>query len=104
MQLSESLTQNLYAAFPNLYRGRHKDCFEGGSMCWGFECGDGWYEVLYELSQNLDDYLKENPAIDFEVVQVKSKFGFLRFRLNYRDTQTARMIASACEKSRLICE
>ena len=96
MQLSPSLTEKLYAAFPHLYRGRHKSMYES-SMCWGFECGDGWYQVLYDLSQELNDYLEKNPSVDFEVVQVKSKFGVLRFHLDYRDTKTEQMISAACQ-------
>lgn len=103
MQLSPSLTEKLYAAFPHLYRGRHKSEYES-SMCWGFVCGDGWYQVLYDLSRELNDYLEKNPSVDFEVVQVKSKFGVLRFRLDYRDPKTEQMILVACQRASVTCE
>ena len=73
-------------------------------MCWGFVCGDGWYEVLYDLSRELNDYLEKNPSVDFEVVQVKSKFGVLRFRLGYRDPKTEQMISVACQRASVTCE
>lgn len=98
MQLDPILTENLYAAFPQLYRGRHKSMYESG-MCWGFECGDGWYQLLYDLSQELSDYLAEHPELDFEVTRVKSKFGTLRFHLNYRDAETERMIERAQQRA-----
>ncbi len=101
--LNPTLTANLYAAFPQLYRGRHKSKYESG-MCWGFECGDGWYQVLYDLSQELSDYLAEHPELDFEVTRVKSKFGTLRFHLNYRDAQTERMIERAQQRADITCE
>lgn len=102
MQLSPSLSEKLYAAFPRLYRGRHKSMYES-SMCWGFVYGEGWYRVLYDLSQELNDYLEKNPSIDFEVMQVKSKFGVLRFP-DYRDLKTEQMISVACQRASATCE
>jgi hypothetical protein len=60
--------------------------------------------VLYGLSQELNDYLEENPSLDFEVVQVKSKFGVLRSRLDYRDPKTEQMISAACQRASVTCE
>ena len=74
------------------------------SMCWGFECGDGWYQLLYDLSQELSNYLTEHSALDFEVVQVKSKFGVLHFHLNYRDAETEKMIELARQRASVTCE
>ena len=103
MQLSSALTENLYSVFPLLYRSRHKSMYES-SMCWGFECGDGWYQLLYDLSQELSNYLSEHPALDFEVAQVKSKFGVLHFHLNYRDVETEKMIELARQRASVTCE
>lgn len=103
MQLDPILTENLYAAFPHLYRGRHKSMYES-QMYLGFACGDGWYQVLYDLSQELTDYLVEHPELDFEVTQVKSKFGTLRFHFNYRDAETERMIKRAQQRADITCE
>lgn len=101
--MNETLTESLYTAFPQLYRGRHKPK-EESSMCWGFACGDGWYQLLYDLSQELSDYLKGRPDIDFEVMQVKSKFGILHVHLNYRDGATEKMIELARQKAKATCE
>lgn len=103
MQLDPVLTEKLYAAFPHLYRGRHKSKHES-SMCWGVECGDGWYQLLYDLSQELSDYLAENPALDFEATQAKSKFGILHFHLSHRDEATERMIELARQRASVTCE
>jgi len=97
------LTENLYAAFPQLYRGRHKPPSES-SMCWGFECGDGWYQVLYDLSQELSKYQTAYPTLNLEVVQVKSKFGILRVHLNYRDAITEKLIELAQQRAGATCE
>jgi len=67
-------TEKLGAAFPHLYRGHHKSIYES-SMCWGFACDDGCYQLLYDLNQELSNYLAEHPTTDFEGTQVKPKFG-----------------------------
>lgn len=103
MQLNPELAEKLYAAFPRLYRGRHKSDQES-SMCWGFECGDGWYPLLYDLSLELSNYLAEHPELDFEAVQVKSKLGSLCFYLNDYDKITRGMIDQACQRASLTCE
>ncbi len=97
------LTEKLYSAFPRLYRGHHKPPSES-SMCWGFQCGDGWYQVLYNLSQELSDYQAAHPDLDIEATQVKSKFGILRVHLNYRDVTIEQMIEHAQHQASVTCE
>lgn len=101
--MNPELNEKLYAAFPHLYRGRHKSQYES-SMCWGFECGDGWYQLLYDLSQELSNYSAENPALDLEAMQVKSKFGSLRFHLNIHDAATKKIIELAQQRASGTCE
>ena len=97
------LTEKLYAAFPQLYRGRHKSKYES-SMCWGFACGDGWYQVLYELSRELANYQAAHPSLDLEVTQVKSKFGMMHVHLNCRDAAIEKMIELAQQRASATCE
>lgn len=97
------LTEQLYLAFPALYRGRTKPITES-LMCFGFECDDGWYQVLYDFSQELTDYLLLRSELDVEVVQIKSKFDTLRIRLNYRDASIDEIIERACQRADFICE
>jgi hypothetical protein len=97
------LTEKLYSSFPRIYRGRYKSKYESG-MCWGFECGDGWYQVLYDLSQELEGYLIAHPDLDFEVVQIKAKAGSLRFRLNWRDAAVLDMVSRAISQADNACE
>ena len=103
MELHPDLTRKLYSAFPHLYRGRFKSQYES-AMCWGFTCGDGWYQVIYDLSQEFSDYLAEHPELDFEIVQVKSKLGTFRFHISYRDVATERMIERARVRASFINE
>ena len=50
------------------------------------ECADGWYQLLYDLCQEITDrYEKDNKEIDIEVGQVKEKFRTLRFYYYHED-------------------
>lgn len=73
-------------------------------MVWGFECGDGWYQLLFDLSQELSTYQAERRELDFAVEQAKSKFGSLRFRLSGGDAITEKMIEAACQRASVTCE
>lgn len=103
MQLNQNLTEQLYLEFPSLYRGRHKTMYESG-MCWGFQCGDGWFQILYDLSQKLSDYLIQHPAVDFEVTRVKSKLGFLHVGLSFHNADLRKLIDFACQQAQITCE
>lgn len=73
-------------------------------MCWGFECGDGWYLLLHDLNAQLSSYLAEHPGSDLEAVQVKAKFGRLCFQLSDRDAVAEEMIEAVRELAAAICE
>lgn len=57
--------------FPKLYAQRGLSPRET-CMCWGFSCGDGWEPIIRRLSAKLE-------AAGAVAVQVKEKFGTLRF-------------------------
>lgn len=101
--MNSALTENLYAAFPYLYRGHNKPPSES-SMYRGFECEDGWYSVLHDLSQELTDYLAQHPDVEIEVMQVKQKFGGLRYFAKDVDAATGEMIERACQRASVTCE
>lgn len=67
----------LMEAFPMLYRGADEGP-QKNLMCFGFECGDGWYDLIFELSRQISELSPMTKAF-----QVKEKFGTLRF---YVDT------------------
>lgn len=101
--MNKVLTEKLYSNFPQLYSGHRKTKYES-AMHWGFDCGDGWYQLLYDLSQQLDNYLTLHPSLQCEVVDVKSKFGTLRFRLSLHDPIMQDMILTACNRATITCE
>jgi len=74
--MNKENTLKLFNDFPILYAGRKKPLIEN-LMSFGFECGDGWFNLIYELSKKLSEVDPE-----CEAVQVKEKFGGLRFYTN----------------------
>ena len=46
-------TNELYEKFPHLYRERTAP-LESSSMGWGFQCENGWYKIIYEMSKKID--------------------------------------------------
>ena len=51
-------------------------------MCFGCECGDGWFMLLDELCSGLQWNTDKNGYPQVVAVQVKEKFGGLRFYYN----------------------
>ena len=70
-------------------------------MCWGFECGDGWFELIRNLSRELTDYLAEHSTLDLEVIQVKSKFGSFRYYVEGGDESTQKLIELTGKEGRI---
>jgi FAD/FMN-containing dehydrogenase len=52
------------------------------AMCWGFDCGDGWEPIIRRLSAKLE-------RAGVVAVQVKEKFGGLRFYIQGIDQPTS---------------
>jgi len=77
-------------------------------MARGFECGDGWFEVVDWLSAKIEAYAKLLPdqreQFCPEVIQVKEKFGGLRFYLQYSDQTTDGWITEAEQRASRTCE
>lgn len=88
---------------------RHSKVLDG---C-GIECQNGWYVLIDVLCHRIQRYVNaclekqaSIPAYDVQVraVQVKEKFGGLRFYTNYSDDYVDGLIDLAEELSYNICE
>lgn len=55
--MKEELDKQLVERFPRMFRNRYAD-MRTTAMCWGFECGDGWYQILLSLCDNIDHHIK----------------------------------------------
>jgi hypothetical protein len=62
MQLT--LDNKLCTLAPHLFVDRHAS-MQVTCLCWGFECGDGWYRLLEEAALELEPliiaYIEEHP-------------------------------------------
>jgi len=98
------LDEKLCKDFPKIFVQRDLSPQET-AMCWGFECGDGWYDLIYQLCEDIQDHCDENPnEPQVEAVQVKEKYGSLRFYVNAADDHVYSLIDKAEEDSYDICE
>jgi ribosomal protein L37AE/L43A len=70
----------------------------------GFECEDGWYEMLNEMSEKIQEVIKNNNFHSFGVFQVKEKFGSLRYYTMGSIPEIDEIIDEYEEKSCHICE
>lgn len=65
---------------------------------------DGWFDLLYELARDIQ-YICEDKDIEVpDVIQIKEKFGTLRFYINSMDEDINKVISIAERKSSKICE
>jgi len=96
--MNKKHTNKLYKDFPTLYRGRHKTIQES-CMPWGVCCGNGWFDLIYKLSQDITTLDKK-----VEATQVKEKFGGLRFYISSASRQVHDLVEKAGEDSYHICE
>jgi len=71
-----------------------------------FDCNDGWYDILLELSEGIKKLIEEGKEDkDFFVIQVKEKYGTLRYYTSsYRSEELEELIDKAEEKSAVTCE
>ncbi len=76
-------------------------------MCWGFSCGDGWYKIIYELSEKITSIIAKDPKLDpkeYSASQVKEKFGGLRFYMSATNEDISQAISTAAQESFKTCE
>jgi len=86
------------------------------AMCWGFSCGDGWYNILNLLMSNIQHHIDHNnknfekgytqykqvPQVTLD--QVKEKFGTLRFYYTGGDDYVRGLVSMAESMSAVTCE
>lgn len=101
--MNSSNTKKLFESFPKLYAGRDKPITQS-LMPFGFECGDGWFDLIYNLSECISSYVESNNVAPVEVIQVKEKYGSLRFYYNGGNDIVMGMVWLAEWLSQVTCE
>jgi hypothetical protein len=91
--MSPELTQKLLDKYPKLFSSK---------QFWGFECGDGWFDLLDYLCGAIKEHTYDSDEVTVD--QVKEKFGRLRFYLSREDDVMHGMVSMAEHMSGQICE
>jgi len=76
--VNSELDKKLVEKYPDIFRDRRGNPRET-LMCWGFECGDGWYNIIDTLCNNIQMHVNIKQCAPVVATQVKEKFGTLRF-------------------------
>jgi len=130
--MNKQLTEKLYEKYPKIFK--QKDLpMNQTCMCWNFDCGDGWYslldclckEIQYRVDEGESHYIRYPFGMFFgkifgctwmvgrhttkkihqvEAIQVKEKFGGLRFYYQGGNTEIHNTISFAESLSYYICE
>lgn len=106
--MDQLLSDQLIAAFPHLYlRWQGRDMQEVWRTRQDFECGNGWFDLLWQLSARLEAALMALPETErrtYAPTNVKEKFGGLRFYLTRYTPEMERAISQAEGQSIRTCE
>lgn len=105
--MNKKNTDYLFKKYPKLFpKEERKDPMQS-LMCFGFETGDGWVDLIDSLCSCIQTYIDNNQHLKLPQVvveQVKEKFGGLRFYTRGGDTLIHGMIWFAESLSFSICE
>ena len=106
--MKRELDEYLCKVYPKMMVNRNKPMTET-CMCWGFECGDGWFPLINQLMSNIQHHLdwknKDSEVVPQVVLeQVKEKFGTLRFYYRGGDDYISGLVSMAESMSAITCE
>lgn len=114
-------TQQLFEKYPDIFQQKDLPMTQS-LMCFGFECGGGWYDLIDTLCRNIKhhvEYHNENvdhwdeserpdwaptEYISVQAVQVKEKYGGLRFYVDGANEYVRGLISMAESMSYRTCE
>jgi hypothetical protein len=88
--MRQELRDKLQSTFPTFFRNRGLP-----------ECRDGWFKIVWNLCSSIQAL---NPTSDFEVLQVKEKFGMMSFYITCASNEIYTLIREAGLKSAETCE
>ena len=101
------LAKLLYTRYPEIFADRDAPLTDS-LMGFGFCCGDGWFFILDNLCRCIRNHVewrrRTDPDFSVRAVQVKEKFGTLRFYITGGDDEIRGMIRMAECMSRNTCE
>jgi hypothetical protein len=98
--MSPELEAKLVEKYPSIFGDRDKPPTES-LMCFGCECGDGWFDILDALCFRLTQLDSDK---ELRAMQVKEKFGTLRFYTTGSSDTADALIDFAEDMSARTCE
>lgn len=106
--MKPELDRLLCERYPKMMVNRNLSMMET-TMAWGFECGDGWFDILDQLMNNIQHHIdwrnrKGVTVPQVTVDQVKEKFGTLRFYYTGGDDYVRGLVSMAESMSGVTCE
>jgi hypothetical protein len=107
--MNKEYTEYLWDKYPNLYKDKDKS-IQHSLIPFGFACGDGWFDLINELSSKLEKliekYIEENPDDEWppRASQIKEKFGSLRCYMTSGTDEMMKIIDEYEKKSGTICD
>lgn len=97
--MSPELEDVLLNKYPELFVSVNE-----ATKFWGFEVGDGWFNLVDNLCKNIIEESVINDIENVYVDQVKEKFGTLRFYYTGGDDYVRGLVSMAEDMSAHICE
>jgi hypothetical protein len=103
--MRKELEQRLFERWPQWFNS--KGDIRHTLMPFGFQHEDGWFDILWRLCGDLEPLVAEfeqSSRHQFEILQVKEKFGGLRIYVNNADDAICQRIETTKQKSFSTCE
>ena len=98
------LQNKIFKRFPKFFANKDLDMTQT-CMVWGLECGGGWYQLIWDTCEKIENYIRSHPLdYEFRFDQVKSKFAGLRMYHNGNDKiceitdEAERLSVKICEE------
>ena len=89
--MRDDLEQTLFVTFPDLFSETSPNPAIS-AIGRGFEWGEGWFPLLMLLCHAVNQAVKNTEMPKVQVLQVKEKFGRLRFRFSGGNSMTIGMV------------
>jgi hypothetical protein len=103
--MRKELEQKFVERWPTWFNNEGDFRYTG--MTLGFRHDDGLFDILWRLCEDLEPLVSEFEKASggqFEILQVKEKFGGLRFYVNHKKDAIRQCILAAQEESFHTCE
>jgi len=80
--MTRELEEKLFEKYPKIFSGKDEPIIQN-LMPFGFECGDGWFWLIDTMCDHIQSYIDLNGLDQIKALQVKEKYGTLRFYYSY---------------------